>query len=87
LGKTRHSHKSLAIDQNYPWVESCKTQHPGLRGKPISFDWLQQERSVYWLEQLKIQKLAHKTGQTYQVWQEGSHPQAIANEAMLIQFL
>jgi putative transposase len=50
-------------------------------------DWLQQERSVYWLEQLKIQKLAHKTGQTYQVWQEGSHPHAIANEAMLIQKL
>jgi putative transposase len=50
-------------------------------------DWLQEQRSLYWLQQLKIQKLAHKTGQTYQVWQEGSHPQAIASEAMLIQKL
>jgi len=50
-------------------------------------DWLQQERSGYLLEQLKTHKLAHKTGQTYQVWQEGSHPQAIVSEAMLVQKL
>jgi putative transposase len=50
-------------------------------------DWLRQGRSVHLLEQLRSQKLAHKTGQTYQVWQEGAHPQAIVSEAMLVQKL
>ena len=30
-------------------------------------------------------KLAHKTKSKYQFWQEGSHPQEVTNEEMLIQ--
>jgi putative transposase len=50
-------------------------------------DGLQEGRSAHLLAQLKTHKLPHKTGQTYQVWQEGSHPQAIGSEAMLAQKL
>jgi REP element-mobilizing transposase RayT len=49
-------------------------------------DWLQENRpKSYWLKRLEMAKLAHKTQQRYQVWQEGSHPQMIASEAMLRQ--
>lgn len=50
-------------------------------------DWLKQGQSTYLLEQFRFHKQPHKTTQTYQLWQEGSHPQAIANEAMLVQKL
>jgi len=39
------------------------------------------------LEELKYFKLRHKIDQTYQLWQEGSHPQQIQNEEMLLQKL
>jgi putative transposase len=49
-------------------------------------DWLQSNTpKSYWLKRLAIAKLAHKTGQRYQVWQEGSHPQVITSEDMLRQ--
>lgn len=49
-------------------------------------DWLKEEKSQsYWLERLAKAKLAHKTGQRFQVWQEGSHPQMICSEEMLRQ--
>ena len=35
------------------------------------------------LEQLQFYKLAHKTDRTYQLWQEGSHPEQILNETMM----
>ncbi|OLP18942.1 transposase [Leptolyngbya sp. 'hensonii'] len=51
-------------------------------------DWLQQNHpQSYWLKRLAVAKLAHKTGQRYQVWQEGSHPQMINSEEMLRQKL
>ncbi|OUC15352.1 MAG: transposase [Alkalinema sp. CACIAM 70d] len=50
-------------------------------------DCLEQRRSSPLLAQLQAHKLPHKTGQRYQVWQEGSHPQAIVSEAMLVQKL
>ena len=37
------------------------------------------------LDQLRFLKKRHKQNQTYQVWQEGFHPEAIQNEAMLLQ--
>ena len=37
------------------------------------------------LKQFKYYKKTHKTDRQYQVWQEGSHPQLILNEAMLRQ--
>jgi putative transposase len=49
-------------------------------------DYLQQHRpQSYWLKRLAAAKLSHKTGQRYQVWQEGFHPQLIMSEAMLQQ--
>lgn len=36
---------------------------------------------------MEAAKLSHKTGQRYQLWQEGSHPQLMASEAMLQQKL
>jgi len=49
-------------------------------------DWLKTNTpKSYWLERLATEKLAHKTGQRYQVWQEGSHPQVITSEDMLRQ--
>ena len=48
-------------------------------------DYLQEKRSFPLLEKLRRAKLSHKTQSTYQVWQEGSHPQEIFSEKMLIQ--
>lgn len=35
------------------------------------------------LEQLRMLKMHHKTGQQFQVWQEGYHPKLIADEKIL----
>jgi putative transposase len=43
------------------------------------------ERQI--LEQLEWHKAQHKTDRTYQLWQEGSHPQQIQNDAMMEQKL
>ncbi len=48
-------------------------------------DYLEEKRSFPLLEKLRRAKLSHKTQSTYQVWQEGSHPQEIFSEKMLIQ--
>lgn len=49
-------------------------------------DYLRQNRSrSYWLQRLEAAKLSHKTGQRYQVWQEGFHPKLVTSEAMLRQ--
>ena len=39
------------------------------------------------LKQLELCKLRHKTDQDYQLWQEGSHPQVIKSEEMMLQKL
>lgn len=39
------------------------------------------------LDQLRSHKLPHKADRTYQLWQEGSHPQQIDTETMLRQKL
>jgi REP element-mobilizing transposase RayT len=39
------------------------------------------------LGEFRERKLAHRVDRTYQVWQEGSHPKEIADEAMLRQKL
>ena len=48
-------------------------------------DHLRRQPSSYWLQRFEAAKLSHKTGQRYQVWQEGFHPQLIMSEAMLQQ--
>jgi putative transposase len=39
------------------------------------------------LDQLESHKDLHKTDQRFQVWQEGSHPQRIASDEMMVQKL
>ncbi|MEL6382941.1 MAG: transposase [Cyanobacteria bacterium J06626_18] len=51
-------------------------------------DWLQENHAKsYWLRRLEKAKLRHKTGQQYQVWQEGFHPKMIASEPVFQQKL
>ncbi|HEY4612433.1 MAG TPA: transposase [Bacteroidota bacterium] len=48
-------------------------------------DYLESCKSVTTLSQLRAAKLPHKSESDYQVWQEGSHPQEIKDEKMLLQ--
>lgn len=50
-------------------------------------DWLKENQTEYLLKQLKFHKKLHKTTQEYQLWQEGSHPQAIFSQQMFSQKL
>jgi putative transposase len=46
---------------------------------------LRAERREWLLNQLSYYCAAHKIASEYQVWQEGSHPQAIRSDAMMLQ--
>jgi len=46
-------------------------------------DYLQKHTVSIILSQLAANKAAHKTDRTYQLWQEGAHPQQIQNDAMM----
>ncbi len=48
---------------------------------------LQREGREWLLNQLQYFRAAHKRASTHQVWQEGSHPQAITSDAMMEQKL
>ena len=48
-------------------------------------DYLEERKVISLLEKLRRAKLDHKTGSEYQLWQEGSHPEEIYSEKMLIQ--
>jgi putative transposase len=50
-------------------------------------DELEQRGFSTLLEELRYFKLRHKIDQTYQLWQEGGHPQQIQTEAMMRQKL
>ena len=50
-------------------------------------DLLESCRARVLLEELHFWKLRHKIESDYQVWQEGSHPEQIANEPMMWQKL
>jgi len=49
--------------------------------------YLEQRRSSKLLELLALFKRAHKTETTYQVWEEGNHPQIIESEKVMRQKL
>jgi putative transposase len=49
--------------------------------------YLQAENATRLLRQLELLKRPHKTESTYQVWEEGSHPQIISSEEVLRQKL
>jgi putative transposase len=48
-------------------------------------DLLRLSESSFYLKQMRLLKKHHKTDQTYQVWQEGSHLTAITDENTLEQ--
>lgn len=48
-------------------------------------DHLRSRNRFSLLNRLREEKLRHKTESTYQVWQEGSHPQEIIHERMMVQ--
>jgi REP element-mobilizing transposase RayT len=48
---------------------------------------LEQNHQLFWLEQLRLHKRPDKVQSTYQVWQEGYHPQMIQHAEMLSQKL
>ena len=48
-------------------------------------DLYEERKSMGNLWKLKRAKLPHKTRSTFQVWQEGSHPEQIDNDEMLAQ--
>lgn len=48
-------------------------------------DTLKEKKEKRLLEQLAQAKDLHKKDRQFQVWQEGSHPQALQNEAMMRQ--
>jgi REP element-mobilizing transposase RayT len=50
-------------------------------------DYLEEQHAALLLDQLRFFKLKHKSGQTYQLWQEGNHPQMIQDEEMMRQKL
>jgi REP element-mobilizing transposase RayT len=45
------------------------------------------ERRDSVIDLLKLFKARHKTGQQFQLWQEGSHPQQVSSEEMMLQKL
>jgi len=50
-------------------------------------DYLETRQVKTLLRWLRFLKARHKTDRTYQLWQEGSHPQQIQNEEMMRQKL
>ncbi len=50
-------------------------------------DVLEERKASTLLQQLKDHKASHKTDRTYQLWQEGSHPEQIQNDDMMRQKL
>ncbi|MEZ4529150.1 MAG: transposase [Desulfobacterales bacterium] len=48
-------------------------------------DYLTEHNAETVLRELRRHKLRHKTDREYQFWQEGSHPQLIQNEEMMLQ--
>jgi putative transposase len=48
---------------------------------------LEVEQCDWLLRQLRYQRAPHKTESQHQVWQEGSHPQAILSDEMMLQKL
>ena len=48
---------------------------------------LKEKNALTILEQLEFYKLRHKTDQEHQFWQEGSHPQVIEDDEMMLQKL
>ncbi|MBA3963397.1 MAG: transposase [Chthoniobacterales bacterium] len=92
------AHKGLTI---YAWVILDNHFHAILAAPDLSrvladlkrhtarrlVEQLEAEGCAWLLHQLAHFRLAHKSESAHQVWQEGSHPQAILGDAMMEQKL
>lgn len=80
----------VIMENHLHWIASGKdlSQQVG-RFKSFTarqiIDRLQERQFKTLLSELRHFKLRHKTDQTFQLWQEGSHPQQIQNDAMMWQ--
>ena len=50
-------------------------------------DYLEEQNAQTLLQQLRYYKARHKEDRTHQLWQEGSHPQQIQDDEMMLQKL
>ena len=50
-------------------------------------EFLQERGRAFLLDQLQWSKEKHKADRTYQVWQEGSHPEMVFSDGMLVEKL
>jgi REP element-mobilizing transposase RayT len=94
----RQNHREVKV-YGYVILENhmhCILQAPELRQQVHDFKaftareilrYLQQNNAHKILELLVLFKKSHKTDSHFQLWEEGSHPQLIQNEAMLRQKL
>jgi len=78
------------------WIASTKTSAANLSEQVGRFksytarrilDELEKRGFATLLQEIRFYKLRHKIGQTYQLWQEGSHPQQFQGNDMMIQKL
>ena len=90
------AHKELRV---HAWVVMDNHFHAILavpRLSAVIADWkkftaralieqIEREKRMWLLALLHRYKAAHKTASHYQLWQEGVHPQAIHDDAMLLQ--
>jgi putative transposase len=82
----------VILDNHLHWIaDHDDLAHAAARFKSFTarriVHLLTEHGAVTLLEQLEYYKLRHKVDQTHQLWQEGSHPQAIDNDAMMLQKL
>ncbi|MFN8441456.1 MAG: transposase [Caldilineaceae bacterium] len=80
----------VILENHIHWIASS----PDLSQSVASFksftakriiEFLEERNAVHVLHQLQFFKLLHKTDRTYQLWQEGSHPEMIQGDAMMRQ--
>ncbi|MBI2807471.1 MAG: transposase [Planctomycetes bacterium] len=89
-GMTLHGY--VVLDNHLHWIANGQNMSQ-MVGRFKSFtarriiDLLTERGAATLLEQLHYYKLRHKIDQDYQLWQEGSHPQAILDDEMMLQKL
>ena len=82
----------VILDNHLHWIAGGHDlSHAVRRFKSFTarriIDLLSESHAVTLLEQLHYYKLRHKVDQEHQLWQEGSHPQAIEDDDVMIQKL
>jgi REP element-mobilizing transposase RayT len=86
----------VILENHLHWIASAKASPEDLTeqvGRFKSFtarriiDEMEKRGFATMLDELRYFKMRHKVDQTYQLWQEGSHPEQIQNDEMMTQKL